>query len=273
MVEVHEGLAIGLESGVADVLFEPPAGPTRFDPDGVSELGPFDALGTRELHVGDLELAARVDRDPQDLLIGLDGEFGADLGEQKPGLLEVLHDLLGQRLGLCRMDLLSRGVRECVFGDLQTLGWSFQFEAKASAGLDPHHEIDLGAVDASLDREDLRLPVAHRSQIGLGSVPETVFEPRGELCAGLVLGAGCGLHFLIIQALEDHRPYDLRCAGDDVELHTHRVGFAVEIEVGLDHRVGKTTIVETALHPPPARLDAFSRHRVADLDLHPAPNS
>jgi hypothetical protein len=49
------------------------------------------------------------------------------------------------------MDLLSRGVRECVFGDFQTLGWSIQFKAKVSAGLDSHHQIDLGAVDPSLD--------------------------------------------------------------------------------------------------------------------------
>ena len=30
--------------------------------------------------------------------------------------------------------------------------------------------------------------------------------------------------------------------------------------------------METALHPPPACFDAFGSHRVADLDLHPAPN-
>ena len=151
MIELHEGLAIGLEGGVIDVLFEPTAGPARFDPDGVSEFGLFDALSAREFHVGNLELAARVDRDPQDLLIGLDGEFGADLGKQKPGLLQVLHHLLGQRLGLSRMDLLPRGVRECAFGDLQTLGWSFQLEAKASTRLDSHHQIDLCTIDASLD--------------------------------------------------------------------------------------------------------------------------
>ena len=272
VVMVLDRLAVGLQGPAADALLESSADASLFDLNNFRELLVRNIVGAGELHRRDLELATGGDLEAQRLLIAVRMELGADLRQQVPGLLQALFDQLGEGIGLGRVQLLLGRIGECIFGDLQVFWRCFQVEAILHSRLDLHVKRDIGSLGATVHPENLRFPITHPSQVLLGMVPQPVFEPGGEPRPNLDLGLCCQGGFLVGQSVEHHRAHHLGRPRGNHKFNGDRVGLAVEIQVGFNHRISVTPIVEPAFHPSPARIDPGHGDRVTGFELQPPVN-